>query len=313
MNAEESKRGNRWFLCTWNNPDPAYLEILKATGAKYGRGQLEKGSQGTVHVQFVLFFSDNLSHRKVKNILPKEIHFKGKPGSAKKDICNYVWKDDETTIPDTRFEWGKAQSITKRVHEKYDEAIERCRAQNALEVDPEILVKHLMNLLRLEAIYASPTESVECRGIWYFGKPGVGKSHAARSLYQSSMYIKSQNKWFDGYRGERAILLDDLDSSAMGHLLKIWADKWPCFGEIKGGTVALRHERFIVTSNYLPRDLWKEDKQLRDAIQRRFLFVHIFFRGEDRITEAGDAFGELPDSIDGPEVNMLQYLPGLFI
>lgn len=59
--------------------------------------------------------------------------------------------------------------------------------------------------------------------------------------------------------------MDDLDvvkgsalSFEIGHLLKIVADKYGCFGEIKGGTVALRHETFIVTSNYLPEDIWDD-------------------------------------------------------
>lgn len=53
-------------------------------------------------------------------------------------------------------------------------------------------------------------------------------------------------------------MLEDYDDTKEinGHLLKIWADKWSCTGEYKGGTVQLRHERFYVTSNYKPIDLF---------------------------------------------------------
>ena len=88
------------------------------------------------------------------------------------------------------------------------------------------------------------------------------------------MYIKAQNKWFDGYAGERVILLDDLDTNILGHYLKIWSDKYSCQGEVKGGTVKLRHHVFVVTSNYSIKELFKDDEQMHDAIKRRFKTKH---------------------------------------
>jgi len=74
-------------------------------------------------------------------------------------------------------------------------------------------------------------------------------------------------------------LLDDLDvakgsreAAEIGHMLKIVADHYECNGEVKGGGVALCHEKFIITSNYLPEDIWV-DEQMLLAIRRRFEFV----------------------------------------
>jgi len=63
-------------------------------------------------------------------------------------------------------------------------------------------------------------------------------------------YIKDQSKWWDGYTGQQTVILDDLDSDCLSHHLKIWLDKYPCFGEFKGGKTALQHTKFIITSNY---------------------------------------------------------------
>jgi hypothetical protein len=53
-------KGNNW-LCTYNNPDTSMVEeylskwfhIARAT---YVNGQLERGANGTVHIQYFLNF-----------------------------------------------------------------------------------------------------------------------------------------------------------------------------------------------------------------------------------------------------------------
>lgn len=60
-----------------------------------------------------------------------------------------------------------------------------------------------------------------------------------------------------------------MDTDALGHHLKIWADKYACTGETKGGHINLNHRVIIVTSNYSIDHIFK-DPAMREAIKTRF-------------------------------------------
>lgn len=135
-----------------------------------------------------------------------------------------------------------------------------------------VFVKYGRGLRDLKLTLDVPYTNDTVRGEWYWGLPGTGKSHKAR-FENPDAYIKAQNKWWDNYQGEAVVILDDLDSNMLGHHLKIWADRYACTGETKGGTVNLQHRKLIVTSNYSIEQLW-EDEQMREAIKRRFKVTH---------------------------------------
>ncbi len=72
-------------------------------------------------------------------------------------------------------------------------------------------------------------------------------------------------------------MLDDLDKSAKdwaARFLKIWSDRYPFIGEIKGGTVTPTHKLFYVTSQYSIDEIW-EDTPTQEALHRRFRVIHM--------------------------------------
>lgn len=149
-----------------------------------------------------------------------------------------------------------------------------------------ITANQLPNIIRAQQqwkLLKPPADAETTRGIWLWGAPGTGKTTWAGRLggTMSNVYRKSQNKWWDGYVGQEVVVLDDLDTSALCHHLKIWADKFAFNAETKGGTIYPTYKWFVVTSNYT---IWEivamsakdsVDEQLVEALQRRFVFLKL--------------------------------------
>jgi len=58
--------------------------------------------------------------------------------------------------------------------------------------------------------------------------------------------------------------------------MKIWTDKYPKDGEIKGSNTQLTYQKFIVTSNYTIDKLYKDKgEELIEALKRRFEVIHL--------------------------------------
>lgn len=110
----------------------------------------------------------------------------------------------------------------------------------------------------------------ELKNEWYYGPAGTGKTKKA---WQDNpgLYIKPLNKWWDGYNGEKVVLLDDWDPKhevLVSHL-KQWSDRYPFRAECKGSTLEARPEKIIVTSNYSIDQCFQNEEDV-NAIKRRF-------------------------------------------
>lgn len=138
------------------------------------------------------------------------------------------------------------------------------------DIPPKVLVSHYQQLKAIAKDNMPKQAPLDyTTGEWWVGESGTGKSRTARTTYPDA-YIKGVNKWWDGYRGEKVVIIEDLDkfNVAMGGDLKRWCDHYSFPAEVKGGGMNIRPEKIIITSQYEVDEIW-EDVATVQALQRR--------------------------------------------
>lgn len=258
----------RWVftLNNYTTADESNFQSVECEYLVYGR---EVGASGTKHLQGFITFASRKRLTQVK-ALHGGAHWEVSRGTSAQ-AATYCKKDGDV------FEKGQcpvepAAAGGAAEKQRWVDAVAAAKRGAIDDIPEDILVRHYRTWKEIRKDYMQkPDDATSVTGVWFYGPPGVGKSHRARADYPGA-YLKMQNKWWDGYQEERYVILDDFDSKELGHMLKIWSDRYSFLAETKGGVIHIRPEKIIVTSNYHPDDLqW--DMPMRDAVKRRFEII----------------------------------------
>lgn len=262
-NARATSRRWCWTLFNYTTLDEAYFQALDCKYTVVGKEVCPTTKRA--HLQGFTIFNGNKRLSALKK-LNKQVHWEPtiKSSLVAADYCKKegdFFEKGDIPSPGKRTDLEEVVTMIKAgksIHEIADEATSS-------------FIKFGRGIRDVTLILQKPYSHTDQRGLWFVGPPGSGKSREARDLYPEC-FLKGQNKWFDGYQNEKVILLDDFDhmGKCLGHHLKIWADRYACTGETKGGTINLQHTKFIITSNYYPHEIWSDDAELIKAMERRF-------------------------------------------
>jgi hypothetical protein len=238
----------------------------------------ELHEDGTPHIHVYLLLEAEYCCRNARYWDLGSYHGNYQHAKSYTAVLQYVRKDkDYMEFGDLDLE---AKLESKTHHRRYlGKRLQRESLADLTDEFPELMFDY-KKLKEAQLAYRqdklpNPTHET-ARGTWIRGPPGSGKTHSVHTT-ESDLYIKAQNKWWDGYTGQKAVLLDDFDQQGecLAHHMKIWADKWPAQGEVKGGHVPLTYDRLIVTSNFTIDQAFKNtDPETIKALHRRFKKIH---------------------------------------
>nr|WAE42421.1 MAG: replication associated protein [Cressdnaviricota sp.] len=286
-------QGKNFFL-TYPQCDLSKEDAAKELGHKLALDYLiiaqEQHKDGTPHLHALITAKEKakISNQKFFDIAG----FHGNYQTARNtdDVREYVKKADMEPLEIGAYASNKQTEVQKRASDNkkiLTTSLPELVNNGDISIYSYKLLRESKMLYTLDSIDVPEYMPKEC--LWIVGKTGIGKSRWVRTNFPGQFYEKSQNKWWDGYTGQKIVLLDDFDlkGECMGHNLKIWADCYSFTAEIKGGTIRPMITHFIITSQYLPRDIFcqgkdetKWDSELKEAIERRFKVVTIGNSGD---------------------------------
>ena len=262
----------RNYCVTLNNySDEDYKNFCECK-CKYIVVGKEVGESGTPHLQTYVEFSEGVSLASLKKkLMCKTLHAEPRYGTAE-EASDYCKKDGDY------FEKG---SISKQGARKdliilKDEIMAGKSVDSIVLEDPVKFHQYGRTLnkiedLRMRGIY----RTVMTKGIWYYGKTGVGKSHKAFEGYSPGTHYvyPYDNGWWDGYTQQETVVINEFrgqDHMVLSKLLNL-VDKWPCFVKRRNREpLPFVSKRVIITSDRRPDLLYDFESGEEAQLMRRF-------------------------------------------
>ena len=261
---------SKGWCYTLNNYTPDDVRVLQALHALPGHSveyhifQPELGAQGTPHLQGFIYFNARKRRSTVSNLLPSRPHLEPLRGTPQQ-ASDYCRKDD-TRDADAGF--GVFEAGELPVHEqgkRNDLLAVKHHIDNGMHLwsipdTDESLFSTVSRNHRSLGIYEShKTQGRDKKTALHIheGQSGTYKSFAAQR-YPDAYALEHGNSgaWFDGYEPNkhRTVVADEFGGHFMPYTtLKRLTDRYPMNVETKGGRVAFRADRVVITSNIPPK------------------------------------------------------------
>lgn len=256
----QSNKAVYWILTI---PHYGYTPYL-SPGVAYCKGQLEKGEGGLLHWQFIVILSQQ---QRLSWILRLFGAWHAEPTRSKAAEA-YVWKED-TRVEGTQFELG-TRPFKRNCSTDWADVLRAAKSGKFDDIPADVLIRNYSNLKRISVENAAPVGIAKTCYV-LVGPTGTGKSATAWAEATFDAYPKDpMSKFWDGYRGQKSVVIDEFRGTiGISHLLR-WLDRYPLLVEVKGSSVVCCAETIWITSNLHPVNWYPDlDAVTVDALLRR--------------------------------------------
>lgn len=252
----DCKKSRGWSI-TINNPTSEEIFHFKSfteNNCVHGKFQIEKGEEnGTEHLQGCIYFKNERTFNSMKRTFPRAHIERARNYSQLEAYCGKA----KTRIGEP-WEFGKKPRQGERTDLAaigIDIVSGAKTSSDIAKEQPEFYIKYHRGLKALEYEIAKHRE-VKPINIWIFGPAGVGKSsYVFKKHGTKNVYVKDGTQWWDGYRGEPVILIDDFDGKWPFRDLLRLLDWYPYQGQTKGSYIKLAPEYIYITCEKSPEEI----------------------------------------------------------
>lgn len=291
MPVPTKSRGWCFTVNNYTERDTERLIALKFQ-VKYIVVGKEIGESGTPHYQGYMKIKHPISFNRAKTLLPQGAHIEFQRGSDVQAM-EYCLKDGDILIEEGDKPISK-QTGQEANKAKWKECIELAKAGNMSTIEDKYPYIYLMHMNKLLNLRIRSNEVLnELQHEWWVGESGTGKSREFWAKYgEGGFYFKQLNKWWDGYQDEDVVLIEEINPTQeyLAHHMKIWCDRYPFSGEIKGGMLrGIRPKKIVVLSNYEIEQCFTRIQD-SEPMKRRFKVkrFYSFFNTVDEVLQVLD-------------------------
>lgn len=254
-----------WFGTLNNYSEEEWEDMCTLRGVTKGIVGKEVGESGTPHLQIWLTFKTAKRLAGLKKINSRAHWEVTKADRAAEKYC----KKEGQYFEYNNTEQGKRSDLISAI-----EALEQGGIMKVVDEHPDKYVKYYRGLERLEQMRLSKKINTFTKTsvVVIIGAAGTGKTRMCYEKHPELYRVpapQGDSVWFDGYTGQKAILLDDFKGWIKYTILLQWLDGYALQVPIKGGFVWRQWDTVYITSNYEP-ERWYPGVEDLSALRRRF-------------------------------------------
>lgn len=264
----------RRFCFTWNNytvADTLTVKDFFIKHCKYGiAGEEIAPTTGTAHLQGFANLSKPMRFSTIKKHLHNSIHIEKANGSDEQNqtYCKKSGTWFEQGTPCSQGSRSDLADVVSAIQSGTN------TTQAIAQLYPVAFIKYYKGINEYLKIQHPITPRRHKTWVYYYwGPPGTGKSRRAleeaESINKDSIYYKPRGLWWDGYKQQENVIIDDFYGwIKYDELLKI-TDRYPYKVQIKGGFEEFTSTRIWFTSNVDTNKLYNFIGYNNAAFERR--------------------------------------------